>query len=487
MTDIPFSTKKGYLFLNAGNYANINGAFGYRLVENDKNNLSFSFMHNSTNGDINYVQEPQEGVAGNSNNAYLMDNLGQLNYMHLAESLKLNMHLSYLNSQFNYYGNPFEFERYFDNEKYNYGLLSAKVGMESAESDLLNYRGFIDFKNFNTKQSQTPQFDWMKGNQIHAFVGFDKPFRNSSKIGVDGSIVTTFYNGSADNYFLFNAAPYVLFGSANTHAKLGVDLLFQNSENAKMRIVPNVDLMWGVTERSSLYAKIHGGFKHNTLPEIMTESRYILTSNPIKASFTHIDLEAGTKIGEVNGFRFDVFGGYKKTDDKHFLILNGRDIISGDAIGPFMETIKPIYGTLSHSYIGGMIHSNIWSPLDVSLRLKKNFYDVSEVMNNDTEIADAKAYNTPGVDVDIMASLELIQDLKLTLNYYFAGDRWTNYENRNIKMANINDLNIGGVYDINESFSLNIKANNILSQKYDIWYGYPAQGVNVAGGFTLKF
>ncbi len=148
MTDIPFSTKRGYLFLNAGNYANINGAFGYRLVEDEKNNLSFSFLHNSTNGDIGYTQEPQEGVAGNSNNAYLMDNLGQLNYMHLAESIKLNMHLSYLNSQFNYYGNPFENERYFDNEKYNLGMLNAKVALESAESDLLNYRGFIDFKNF---------------------------------------------------------------------------------------------------------------------------------------------------------------------------------------------------------------------------------------------------------------------------------------------------------------------------------------------------
>ena len=41
-------------------------------------------------------------------------------------------------------------------------------------------------------------------------------------------------------------------------------------------------------------------------------------------------------------------------------------------------------------------------------------------MNNSAEIADAKAYNMPGVDVDIMASLELIQNLKLTLNYYFA-------------------------------------------------------------------
>jgi hypothetical protein len=400
----------------------------------------------------------------------------------------MNMHISYLSSQFNYYGNPFENAPVFNNDKYNLGLLSAKIGLESAPSDLLNYRGYIDFKNFNTEQSKTPVYEWMKGNQIEANVGFDKPFRNNiSKVGVDGTIFTTIYNGDAANYFLLNAAPYILFGGDNTYAKLGVDLLFQDSENAKIRVVPNVDLRFGVTERSSLYATVKGGFNHNTLPQLMSESIYILSYNPVKASYTHLDLEAGTKIGEVNGFRFDIFAGYKKTEDEHFLVLNGRDVIGGDAVGPFMESLKPIYGTISHSFLGGMIHSNIWSPLDISLRIKKNFFDVTEVSNNGVNIADAKAYNLPGVDIDLNASLELIENLKLTLNYYFAGDRWTNFNNSNIKMDNINDLNVGGVYDINEIFSLNLKANNLLSQKYDIWYGYPAQRMNVAGGFTLKF
>ena len=488
MTDIPFSTNKGYLFFNAGNYANLNGAFGYRLVDNEKHNLSLSFLHNSTNGNISYAQEPVSGEGTNSNDAFMMDNLGQLNYLHLAESLKLNMHLSYLNSRFNYYGNPFENDRYFENDNNSYGLLNARVALESVESDLLNYRGFLDFKNFNTSLSDITQYDWMKGNQVHAMVGLDKPFTGNSKIGVDGSLITTLYNGEADNYFLINAAPYLFFGSDNTHAKLGADILFQNAENTKIRIAPNVSLKWGLTERSSLYAKVHGSFKHNTLPEIMEESRYILTLNPVKASYTHLDLEVGTKIGEVSGFRFDIFGGYKKTDDEHFLVLNGPDYYDGAVFSPFfMEVLNPMYGTLSHSFIGGMIHSNIWSPLNISARIKKNFYDVSEISFNDTEITDPKAYNQPGIDVDIKGTLELIENLKLTLNYYFAGDRWTYFNFDNIKMDNINDLNIGGIYDISESFSLNVKANNILSQKYDIWYGYPAQGINVAGGFTLKF
>ena len=477
MTTIPFSTQRGYLFFNAGNYANIDGAFGYRLVENEKHNLAFTFLHNSTNGDIEFTQDNSDPAV---NTATYMDNLGQLNYLHNAETMTLKMNLSYLHTIYNYYGNTFGEDPFFNNENQNLGILNANFGIQSVESDVMNYRGFIDFKNFTTKQSEIPQYDWMKGNQLHAMVGFDKPFQGGgSRIGIDGSLLTTFYGGDADNYFLVNAAPYIKFEGLNSHAKIGVDILFQNSENSKIRVVPNVNLRWGITEFSSLYAKVHGGFDNNTFIDMMNESRYVLTDNPIRASFSHIDLEGGAKIGELSGFRFDIFGGFRKTDDEHFLVLNN------------IETLRPLYGSLSHSYIGGMIQSNIWTPLDISLRIKKNFYDVTDMITDmtvdETEVSIPMAYNKPGVEIDLRSTLEIIDNLKLNLNYYFAGDRWTHFNNTNIQMNDINDLSVGGIYDINNSFSLNLRANNIFSQKYDIWYGYPAQGINIMGGFTFKF
>ena len=72
MTERPYNLKRGYLSLNAGNYANLDGAFGYRLVKNKKNDLSFNFLHNSSNGNIKYLQESDPA----SNNAYIMDNRG---------------------------------------------------------------------------------------------------------------------------------------------------------------------------------------------------------------------------------------------------------------------------------------------------------------------------------------------------------------------------------------------------------------------------
>ncbi|MFY9172262.1 MAG: TonB-dependent receptor, partial [Petrimonas mucosa] len=149
---------------------------------------------------------------------------------------------------------------------------------------------------------------------------------------------------------------------------------------------------------------------------------------------------------------------------------------------PFRESLKPLYTNLAHTHVGGMIRSNIWSPLDLSVRVKKSIYTVEE-----TGITDAKAYGKPGFEAGIQATYAVMSNLELLLNYYFAGDRWSYFNDDNVKMDNINDLNLGAHYNINESFSIQLKANNLLLQKYDIWYGYPAQGFNVMGGFTFKF
>ena len=132
-----------------------------------------------------------------------------------------------------------------------------------------------------------------------------------------------------------------------------------------------------------------------------------------------------------------------------------------------------------------MVHTNVWAPLDVSLRLKKNFYNVDELTIDETAVTDAKAYNKAGVEVDLRATLQAIENLKITVGYYYAGDRWTYFNNSNIQMDPINDLNVGAIYTINPMISLNLKANNLLSQNYDIWYGHPRKFA--MGGFTFTF
>lgn len=484
MTEIPYSLKKGYLSFQAGNYANLDGAFGYQLVEEAKHNLAFTFLHNSTNGDINYAQDSDP--AGNT--AHFMDNLGKLAYRYDADAMLLDMKVSYLHALFNYYGNTFGQDRYFDNENQRLGVFNARLGLQSKESDRLNYRGSLDFSNFSTKFGYTVNGEPIRGNQLNAMAGFDKPFRDiNTKIGVDGSLFTTFYQGDFDNYFLVNASPYIRFGELNRSARLGADILFQNADKTRIRVAPNVKLHFGLTDHTSLYANIHGGFQNNTFLEMMNESRYFLSYTTVKPAFSIVDIDGGVKIGEINGFRFDIFGGFSKTDDAHFLVHHGQEVIGGDALGNFREVLSPVYGSLSHTHIGGLFQSNIWAPLDLSLRLKKNFYDVTDMTIYGVQVADPKAYNKPGLEIDLTGSLEVNENLHFSMNYYFASDRWSYYEGQNREMDNISDLNVWAAYRISDAFSFSVKANNMMNQQYDLWYGHPSQGFSLIGGFTFLF
>lgn len=487
MTAIPFNTKRGYISLHAGNNANVDGAIGYRLVDKEKNRLNFNFLHNSTNGNIEYIQESDP----RTNEAFRMDNFGKLNYLHFGETFTLNMHASYLSSLFNYYGDTFGEERIYDNEKQNLGVLNANIGLQSKESDFINYRGYVDFSNFNTKFGILPTDKGLKGNKIDLMVGLDKPFQDGdSKIGIDGNLLTVLYKEypDVDDYVLLNASPYLLFEGLNWRTKLGVDALLQFSGGGKIRVVPNVELLVNLTDYSSIYANIKGGIDDNTYLDMMNESRYLQPITMIKSSSTILDIEGGVKIGEADGFRFDIFGGFKKTDDEHFLINNHIPSTSSE-LGNYLhsETLEPVYGDLTHTHFGGSIQTNIYSPLDVALRVKKNIYTVKNGQFDGGNIAEPKAWNLPGFEVDLRADYKASESLKFTLNYYLAGQRQSYFNNENVDMNNINDLNLGVIYKINDSFSVHARGNNVLSQKYDIWYGYPAQGFNALGGFTFSF
>ena len=54
-------------------------------------------------------------------------------------------------------------------------------------------------------------------------------------------------------------------------------------------------------------------------------------------------------------------------------------------------------------------------------------------------------------------------------------------------MKDINELNFRGEYQVTDWLSVNARLNNILYQRYELYYGYPLQGFNFLGGVSLKF
>lgn len=494
MTDIPFSLYKGYVKLNAGNYANIDGALGYRLLDSESNKLNFMFLHNSSNGEVDYNQETTPPFQ----KLRYMDNFAKLNYKHIFETSLLDLQTSFLHSQFNYYGNNFGQPRIHDDKNQMLGIFNVRAALQSTQTDLVNYIGSLNFHHFTTKYGRTLTDESLNGNQIELDLDLNKSFLGGDNlVGVKGNFTGMFYDKIAlgdgteiSNFLMVDANPYIHFEGFNWKVRLGANVDFVFDDENQFYVSPNAALSLMVTDNTSLYLNAKGGVSKNTYLDMYKESRYIRPNTIVKHSYTPYDISAGTKIGAIEGFRIDIFGGYKKTNNENFLILDQTfDGVIDDLplVVTYDEFLYPVLGNLSHSHIGGRIHSNIWSPLNVSLELKKNFYTVDKVKGLQIEPTNLKAWNKPGFETDIQATYSATTQLKLMLGYYFANERWTIANGQSVEMDFINDLNAGAIYNVNDMFSINVKANNLFNQSYDIWYGHPAQGINVMGGFTFKF
>jgi len=497
MTEIPFSLQKGYLKLNAGNYANIDGALGFRFLDGESDKLNFMFLHNSSNGNLDYNQE---GATRKINSEY-MDNFAKLNYKHIFEASEFDIYGSFLHSQFNYYGNNFDAtNRLHDDNNQMLSVFNLKASLHNTQSEALNYRGSLNYHYFTTKYGRNLIDESLNGNQIEAIVDLNKSFLGGDNLlGIKGDLTGVFYDKIAlpedekiSNFLMVDANPYIHLEGFNWKMRVGANVDFVFAEENSFYVSPNVALSLMMTENSSLYINAMGGVDKNTYLDMFKESRYLFPNTIVKHSYTPFAIDGGAKIGAIGGFRIDIFGGYKKTKDEHFLIPDYTldELIFGLPLEfTYQEFLNPILGDLTHSHIGGRVHSNIWSPLDVSLEVKKNFYTVDKAtgFSLDMEPTELKAWNKPRMEVNIDATFAVTNDVKVMLGYYFANDRWSIAEGESVEMDDINNLSAGALYNISKMFTINLKANNLLNQSYDMWYGHPAQGINLMGGFTFKF
>ena len=54
-------------------------------------------------------------------------------------------------------------------------------------------------------------------------------------------------------------------------------------------------------------------------------------------------------------------------------------------------------------------------------------------------------------------------------------------------MNNINELSLTATYTLNDTFGFYAKVNNLLSQKYELYYGYPMQRLSAQVGVNINF
>lgn len=497
-TDVMFSKKRGYLNVGGGSHSNLEGAAGYRILNSATDRLDIFATHSSTNGKVDYI-DGKKYFKKDIKAKYAATNVN-LKYQHFFEPSILSFDASYSNTAYNYYGNSFvpagaADETLYDlSSKQNVDVIGFGAGLKSSlkNEGELKYDANIRYQNFKSKFGPLTKVDAPKGGQfdldanLYAELGADK------FIGVRASVMNqSFGNKAEDDAFhsLTNIKgnPYIKFEGSNWNVDLGVNVNAVFDIKTKMAFSPNIKADLRFYDVNVLYAEATGGVNNNTFLDILQENRYMTPASRVLYSKTLFDLKIGFKSGVLSGFEFDLFAGYKKTDQDHLFLQKRGETWSNLSI--------PLYADVSTGQVGGLLKTNLIPRTDLSAKVITYFYNVKYEKGYADYLGETlpkkEAWGRPTFTAELNADIEVIDKLTLSLNYLYAGGRKTYDSNygvkASVKMKDINEFNVKGTYGVTNWLSVYAKANNIFNQKYELQYGYPLQGFNILGGVSLKF
>lgn len=494
MTDIQYNKRRGYFNFGIGTYLNMNGDLGYHILSTEKDKLNIWYSHRSTNGKVKYLQIDEKVKAK------LNDNMGGLNFKHAFDKLSLDMGLKYGYSGFNYYGLPFlpawssaisNLEKADRETNQVNQTIQGKIGIESKEDAPVGYLLDVGYTNFSHKYALSKEQD---GPTEHTFdVKFDlnAGFGGNQRIGLGGNVEYFNYNlptiGGHEYLFFENHAeatlsPYYKVEGDNWNIKLGANLMFITGENKKIMASPNITADIEVADKTVLYAAATGKLYSNSMYETSLINRYINPTEELLPSRNWLDATIGIKSGVAQGFWFDVYGGYKITNNDVFFTpspwLREEDT--------FANVSNAFQADADHLFIGANLKYSYQQLLDINLKGVYNHWKIDSQLDGGGDIG-FKAYGKPEMELTAGVTVRPINQITASLDYYLATGRYTVGQGGNEKMKNINELNLTGTYTLNDTFGLYLKLNNVLFQKYELYYGYPMQSFSAMIGVNINF
>lgn len=492
MTDIIYNKNRGYLNVAGGMYTNINGDFGYHILNTDIDQLNLFYSHRSSGGKREYLQGN-----GEKQKVHLNDNLAGINFIHNFDKATLKLGGRFGYNIYNYFGYvipsdaaaipPFSVDTKQADQQ-----IGVNAGIKSREGASLGYLLDVDFTNFSHKYGLKEEDDGIKENTISVKAGLNTPFGGNQLIGVLGKVDYFSYSLPSvpekpdfESHAQITLTPYYKVEGDNWNIKLGANVMFITGDHDKIFASPNIAADVTVADKTVLYLNAGGKINSNSAFELSQLNRYVNPWNSVQASRTWLDGIVGIKSGVGPGFWFDVFAGYKITDNDILFVQDGTSPYINYSFADNFDTKQLFAGAaLKYSY---------QSLFEISLKGVFNNWDVkssSEWLDGPTP--EFEAYGRPKMELTSAIDIRPIDKLTISAKYYLATGRKTVDSHlppdRNlIDMDNINELNLTGMYSITPNVGVYGQLNNLLFQKYDLLYGYPTQGFNAMVGININF
>ncbi|WP_286007999.1 hypothetical protein [Barnesiella viscericola] len=464
--------KRGYFDFGLGNYWNMAGNAGYRILQSEKDQLGVWWQHRSTCGTVDYNQQ-LPGYETSRTMRQLEERV-VADYRHTFEKLDLGIRGGYRYNSFNYYGLRFPGVQGIASpgQEINRFFLKSQIASNNPEAQL-HYRASLAYHRYGYRRGYLQGDKGAAENWVEADFALTAPIDKSSDITVDGSFDYIGYSQlpSASGYGMLSLNPRYSWHNDRVSLSAGVRADISFNDGTIFRFAPDVRFDWTIVPNLQFYTWLTGGKQLNTWHRVSAYTLYFNPSAVADNSYIPLDVRLGLRVNALRGFSIGLSGGYEIGKRVLFLIPEQTDDAQLTGVSRF-------WGIDAYAFKAGLDlayrYGSLW---EASAR-------VDYCRWTTTGGGQVVSYNRPQWQGEMKVRYNPLQKLSLEAGYQFAAVR------KYGALGTLSDMHLVHVkasYAFTPWFSLYGLTDNVLNRKYDIAYGMPAQGINFLFGVDFKF
>lgn len=475
-----------YASLGFGNYSNVAAEF-YSTINLDRGQeVSIGLVHNSSQGGIDEARLDDK----------YYDTGLEIGYNAQQRDYTWGVDAGFQHQVYNWYGIPDYFQpsktdlaQIDPQHSYYAATVGGHLDVEEGVFDeaKLKYRRFGD--NFGSGENHVKWISNLEFPVVDQVIGtevsFDFVNGNFDK-GYENLPVTNQYG-----FFNMGITPSIQIQTEDLSVNLGAQVVYsmdiENEEN-NLFLYPKVSGSYRVAgDYFIAYAGAEGELKQNTYYEFAQQNPYVSPTLIVAPTDKQYDIYLGGKGKFTDQVSYNIRGSYTSEVNKPMFFHN--PYIAGSTPKEGYENFNSfgvVYDDVTTLSFFGELQFALSDDVNIRINGTYNNYsaDVQDEVWNLPEFEGSFALDYQitdkwfaGASVFAVGERNVFLDFQGPLNTYQTKGKLDSYVDANLRVG----------YKINDRLSLFLRGNNLLTENYRPWFGYPTQGLQVMGGASYQF
>ncbi len=314
---------------------------------------------------------------------------------------------------------------------------------------------------------------------------------DDDRIGVDADLQNFVYDQALstawENYALAQVNPYYdLSRSESWKLRLGLKAAFAFGQGRVISPSPDIRFDWKPAPAwLGIYGGLTGEYRINALADIPALNPYLMLDSRLQHTYTPFLFFAGVDVKPFAGFLIDLYANYRFENNALFFV--NRPVLKASSVLDYWDNrFDAFYAKATHFKSGLRMSYNHQNRMDFQLKAAYNDWDI--------HTPGERAWGMPVWEADFSAGFNATKELAFSLNILYEGERYARLADPNtagkllaVPMGSKLDVNLGASYNYVDWLSFFAKLNNVFNNRYQIFHGYRAPGVNLMFGASFAF